>query len=1591
MEGETLSSRWSVRAAREDTRPPRVVQELCFMNTSTYIVRVFAIAVLLCAPALSAATGPLLSDTNLLAALNLNYPGLEQVKADVAQSNTAAALVSLADYLRGRTNVTWFFNPHAVTNAVSYNKSQADAAATGTITQVGIPYTFQGGNIDWYFNVTTNPANGYAPNNEWQWQLNRMTWWPNLGQTYWGRSRDEYYAQAWVGQLRDWAADCPAQSSRKNVAGATWRTIETGLRMSTYWPDTYHRFLESPAFTDADVTLYLKSCIEQARYLNSFYTQANFLTMEMAGLYTVGALYPELNEAAGWRTLASQKLYAEQSVQFLPDGWHYELSPGYHAVAIDNTLQIYQLAAIEGLTGELPSGYVAGLEKAYQALLYMAAPNRVTPPVNDSGRNDVKARLLEGYQYFTNRLDFLWLATGGAQGKPPPQASYSFPYGGFNAMRSGWETNANFAFFDAGALGQSGHRHEDKLALQLWSFGREILFDHGAGNYETSIWRSYSISSYGHNTVVVDGLDQEGGDGNSALPDPDYVATNAIAMRWESDIAHDFAAGTYNRGYSNYTYRPAAQTRRVLFVKPDLYLVADTLAPASSGVSHTYEARWNLLPTNTVLDAVTQVVTTTDAGAANLAIVPCLVSNLAVSNTVAQESSVLSQVLGWKVLSGITTHVPCTTVTQTRSGTGTNQFLTLFLPLAAGATNPVAQVTATGATSADVLLRDGRTLKVYADPNPTRGLRLVEVLAGGVTNRMAGAGYVPPTITGVADQIMSPNTSRSVQVTVGDADSPTNSLEVSGVALDPAILPAANIVARGSGATRTVTLTPVRGGETTVVLTVTDPDGSRMSVTFSLLVDSPPAAVVTGSSTLEETSVDVDLRTFVTDDLTPVSELMFTVAGATGGTATLLADGVTARFTPSSNFVGAATFTYTARDTAIDPRLFLHYDFEQAFLATNQLVVDRSGQAHDGTFETFGAGFGLLTNAAPAALARVTRQSFLMRESGNFNGARIRRAVTTNEFAFSDRSWSFSGWFNRAAQTNEDFIFYIGKGDGFGSNEELQLYGYPGAATLGLRHYVGEVTTDVDLSAAGVAVGTWHHVAVTFERTGLKTGVMALYLDGQLKGSDSTLTLNLDQTAPVTFGGHYASNFAVTRWFNGMLDDLAVFDGALSAAEVAALATQSVGLFGGQVSTNTVTVKVSNINDPPAAGAGRVVILKSTPVDVDLRALVNDLETGPSGLLFSVGSAANGSVALLADGHTARFTPSGTFTGTATFAYSVTDADVRPDTLLYYGFEPPDGAGDGAASDLSGKGHDGNLTALGTGSFAYAPEVPFPLFNTTSLALSQPGTAGSARLTRTLGTNEYNLSSADWSFSGWFRRATRTDDDIFFYMGNDNGFSGGGDELQLYCPSGSDTVRLNHYNSADVQDIGMLSGITIKTGQWYQVAVTFTRTNTSAGEVRAYLNGTSFGNAVGVTWALRQDKPIIFGGHASSATYERMFNGRLDELALFAHALSAAEAGSLATRDVLHFCGLTASNTVTVRVIAPQSVPQMTAPVSSPGLWRMTVSGPPGFGYTILASTNLTVWTPIATRASPTTIPFTWSDPDAINFPCRFYRVLLEP
>jgi|GEM_PF-2861261 len=797
--------------------------------------------------------GPTLSDANLFSALNLNYPGLERVKTNVAAANYTAAKTNLANYLRSRTNVVWYWNPHQITNTITYDKTTADNAVTGRVSVVNISYTFSNSNIDWLFNVTTNPANGYAPNNEWQWQLNRMNMWPALGDTYWGTS-NENYVRAWTNEIENWFNECLVPTSKNNNAGSPWRTIEAGIRMGSNWPNTYFRCLTSPSLNSDVLVDYLKSCIEHGRYLRSYPTASgNWVTIEQSGLYTDGVLFPELIESADWRSVASQTLYVQQTNLFYPDGAEMELTPSYDNGALGNILNLYTVAAMEGRSGELPANYTANMETAYAYFMWMLAPDGTLPQFNDSiyALNGV-ADLQTGYSIFTNRTDFLYASTHGTAGTPPAQTSYSFPYAGYNIMRSGWGSNDNYFCLCAGPLGLF-HQHQDGLNVVLWAYGRELLFDSGGGNYATSLWRSYGISSPSHNTMMVDNQEQIGGDGNANYTDPDYVSQAPLSLRWESTATHDFAAGVFNRGYGNYTNRPATHNRRVLFIKPDVYLIADTLIPTNNTISHTYEARWHLLPTTTIYNSTTKAVSTADSGKPNLAIVPCLQSNLTVATVVGQSNGPsVTQMAGWNIIgSGTLGYTTCTTVKHTLSAAGTNQLLTLLLPLAAGATSPVSQVLATGANSARVDLTDGRKFYVAADPNPVGNLQFTEVLASGVTNRNISSGLGLPSISDFPDQLIARNTTLGpVTFTVGVSTGSASNLLLNAHSTNQVLVPDSSMVFGGTGITRTLKVTPAANivGTTGINVSVTTPGGGTITNTFQLTVIVPPSVTVTNLS-----------------------------------------------------------------------------------------------------------------------------------------------------------------------------------------------------------------------------------------------------------------------------------------------------------------------------------------------------------------------------------------------------------------------------------------------------------------------------------------------------------------------------------------------------------------------------------------------------------------------------------------------------------------------------------------------------------------------------------------------------------------------
>lgn len=96
----------------------------------------------------------------------------------------------------------------------------------------------------------------------------------------------------------------------------------------------------------------------------------------------------------------------------------------------------------------------------------------------------------------------------------------------------------------------------------------------------------------------------------------------------------------------------------------------------------------------------------------------------------------------------------------------------------------------------------------------------------------------PPTLTDLADQTLAEDgTTGPLPFTIGDLETAASSLTLSKASSNTTLVPVANIVLGGSGANRTVTVTPAANQSGSAVITVTVSDGTAStSETFTLTV-----------------------------------------------------------------------------------------------------------------------------------------------------------------------------------------------------------------------------------------------------------------------------------------------------------------------------------------------------------------------------------------------------------------------------------------------------------------------------------------------------------------------------------------------------------------------------------------------------------------------------------------------------------------------------------------------------------------------------------------------------------------------------------
>ena len=321
----------------------------------------------------------------------------------------------------------------------------------------------------------------------------------------------------------------------------------------------------------------------QARWLKQrleWHLLGNHLFVNAKALVFAG-LWFEGPEADSWLATGLTILQRELSEQILPDGGQFERTPMYHALALEDLLDLLNViracappdSPAQMLVPELRTHGAAML----RWLRCMRHPGGALARFNDTA---------EGIAPATDDLERYAAALGIRAPTAPDQGVLSLQPSGY--VRAAW--GSAIAFIDVAPIGPSylpGHAHADTLSFELSAAGRELLVNRGTSVYGTGPRRHWERGTAAHNTVQIgthDSSEVWSGFrvGRRALPLGLRIVGNFV------EAAHD--------GYRHLPGAPLHR-RRWHFEEGGLR-VEDQIEPAPHETS---TAHWHFAPGLTVL------------------------------------------------------------------------------------------------------------------------------------------------------------------------------------------------------------------------------------------------------------------------------------------------------------------------------------------------------------------------------------------------------------------------------------------------------------------------------------------------------------------------------------------------------------------------------------------------------------------------------------------------------------------------------------------------------------------------------------------------------------------------------------------------------------------------------------------------------------------------------------------------------------------------------------------------------------------------------------------------------------------------------
>ena len=375
--------------------------------------------------------------------------------------------------------------------------------------------------------------------------------------------RREWHA----GLLSRWVADNPP------AQGSGWEPYPTSLRIVN-WMKWW--LAGAPATPEA-----LHSLAVQARWLRQrleWHLLGNHLFANAKALVFAGFFF-DGGEAAEWLACGLRILARELPEQVLADGGQFERSPMYHALALEDVLDLINIARTAGDAAPLASDVRRMCEQRAPAMLHwlrcMSHPDGEIGFFNDAAPGIAPSNIeLERYA----------AALGVAGGTPVEDSTLLLAPSGYVRTSRG----EMVALIDVAPVGPDylpGHAHADTLSFELSLRGRRVVVNGGTSRYGLGAERLRERGTAAHSTVQVGGIDSSEvwsgfRVGRRARPFDVVVSPNAV------HASHD--------GYAWLAGRPVHN--RLWQIEDGVLVVEDRVR----GGDHAAVARFHLAPGLTI-------------------------------------------------------------------------------------------------------------------------------------------------------------------------------------------------------------------------------------------------------------------------------------------------------------------------------------------------------------------------------------------------------------------------------------------------------------------------------------------------------------------------------------------------------------------------------------------------------------------------------------------------------------------------------------------------------------------------------------------------------------------------------------------------------------------------------------------------------------------------------------------------------------------------------------------------------------------------------------------------------------------------------